>query len=431
MEQVSLPQQANRHFLDAVVDLSAEREIEVSEDVYSQCGMKLIARGTRVNASLYERVVNHKLKRPIETSLVARDGVDTHALREEAERLVEEQPLLQRLCAWSLGRVTPMGMLERMQFSPQATTLMAVSEKRSPGCRQHNITVSLIAMGLANAHRYNDPHLLASIGQAGIFHDLGEVYVDPAFFEPGHSISPREWMTFSAHPIVGAALAREVAGLDARAQTAILEHHERMDGFGYPRALRGERVSVEGRLLGLAESLSALLDKDCARTRIDIALKIMPGEFEPAMVSLIGELLRDVGAPPTLPRMDADHTSREIHDVFARIEAALDAHDVLMAHVGRLSLSARVALEDVFDRFVRVQRAFASTGVDGLEAVSPKLDEGELIETHFEAHCVLDEISWRLTKLSRELAQKCLGLPQEESSELMLMANALVGFPRT
>ena len=420
----ALPAQANPHFVRALGNLAQAHEVTVCEDVYAANGTKLLARGARVSPGLYEQVINHRLRSPLEGCLASAEELDTAALCRSAEQTLDESPLLRSFCNWTQGRVTPLGMLEHLRFSPQALTLLAVAEHRSPGARAHQVLVALIAMGLANAWRYNDPRLLANMAVASLFHDIGELYVDPMAGKAGRDISAREWMAYSAHPIIGAALAREVAGLDDIAQAAILDHHERIDGCGYPRGRRRSEVSAGGQLLGLADMIAALVHRKRPRQRLDVALKILPGEFEPNLVSLIAALLEN--CPPDGSSHEVTDTMPdEIHQVFSRLGATQDIYTSWQSR--QFSPAARSAIDDVFERFIRVQKAFASTGMDGFEAITPLLSPAELQEARSEARCVLDEIFWRLTRISRELALRCMKLPEDEAQELMLMADALAG----
>ncbi|HEX5126462.1 MAG TPA: HD domain-containing phosphohydrolase, partial [Rhodocyclaceae bacterium] len=386
-------------------------------------------RGTRVSAQMYERVVNHKLLKPIETSLSASNLPDLGAgMVQEGQRLMDELPLLRKICNWSHGRVTPLGMLKEMNFTSQALTLLAVVNAQSEESCRHYVLVSLLAMGMANAYRYNDPKLLVSVGLGGIFHDVGELYIDPAFVRSEHTLAPKEWMSYSAHPIIGAALAREIAGFDTAVQRGILEHHERLDGFGYPRCLQGQSISPAGRLLALAEMLAAIVLRPSAMRRVDIALKIMPGEYEPGIVNVLADLVGECAKEnkETPEAVSADVTDK-VHQVFLRTATVLNIHDEISPRVQSFSALARTAITESFQRFVRVQRAFTSTGIMGLADIGAQLSQQELVESRFEAFCVLNEVSWRLSNISRELTLKCLSLPDEESSVLMQLAQALAG----
>ncbi|MBS1208823.1 MAG: hypothetical protein H6R19_1221 [Proteobacteria bacterium] len=425
----TLPSQANQHFMEALVDLSEHHEIEVSEDIYAHNGTKLLARGSRVDAKLYERVINHKLRRPIETTLVSSRAFSTKDLCSEAEKLLDEIPLLRSFCNWSMGRVTPLGMLERVKISPQAGTLLAVAESRNAKSRAHLALVALIAAGLAHSSRYKDPQMLGDIIAASVFHDIGEIYVDPDFFASSAEITPLQWQSFAAHPIIGAALVREVVGLDATCQTAILQHHERIDGIGYPRGVTGSAMSPAANVLAIAEVVSSMRGRGCPLHRIDIALKIVPHEFDPAIIRLAHDFLDEQWGRFEEPYDPAsDTTTVDIQKIADRIEKALELrHEWHVMHP--FSPSAQEAIDAAFERFMCVRRAFTSTGIDGLEELLPVLGGVELREVGMESSCVLDEVLWRLTRLSRDLALKCQSFSETERQEALRLSNILAGLP--
>ncbi len=423
----SVPSQANRHFLEAVVNLSETQEIALSEDVYSEKGVKLLARGAKVSPAMYSKIISHKLVKPIEVCISAGDPPSGTMLVRVAEQVLDELPLLAGICNWTQGRVTPIGMLTKCKFSASAGTLLAVAFSRSENAARHAVMTCLIAMGIGNAYRYNDSQLMAAMCLGGLFHDVGELYVDPAVLAGG-KLTATQWMSYASHPIIGAALAREVCGFDSVTQRAILEHHEYADGFGYPRSLRAQAISPAGRILALAEILSALVQKPAAFSRIDIALKIMPGEHESELVTLVNDLLREGRAthPDKIEALEHD-VNANVHSVFLRIADVLAVYDELMSKTSNATPAAKKILDEAFDRFAEVQKAFASTGVTGLAMLDGKLDEDELDDSRFEAHCVFNEIAWRLQKLSRELVLKAAKMRGDDANALLRMANALAG----
>lgn len=421
----ALPDQANRHYLKALTDLSNQHEIEATEDIYAKNGTKLVARGTRVSPGMYERVVQHKLSTPIERSVAMRDTPDGDLYRRTGEQLLEEVPLVRTLCAWSNGRITPLGMLSQLKFGPNTSTLLAVGQQRHANALRHDVMVAMLAMGLSNAYRYNDQKLLADVAVAGIFHDLGEAYVDPLLLQTGRRWSMREWMAYSAHPIISAALAREIGGLESSVQRIVLEHHEQADGHGYPRHLHTQSISVGGHLLALADTLADFAEQSTPNRRIGIALKLMPEEFPAEIVSVILAIL---GLAEHFSPQDDDPSSdlgAEVHSVFQRMALVMQAHHDLEQNFGALSLTARHLVEEIAQRLTRIQQAFASTGVAGLQDLSAYLEPEELREMRFEAHCVFDEIGRRLRRLSRELALKATHLEPHERELMQRFADAM------
>jgi len=195
--------------------------------------------------------------------------------------------------------------------------------------------------------------------------------------------------------------------------------------------LRGQGISQGGRILSLAEVLSALIQKPAAFNRIDIALKIMPGGHEPELVSLVNELLRE-GRSPVRDKVERleDDVNANVHSVFLRIAEVLSVYDELMAKTATTSQNVRGIIDETFERFAEVQKAFASTGVTGLPTLDGVTDGDELDETRLEAQCVFNEIAWRLQKLSRELVLKAAKMHADESVALIRMAEALAGTKR-
>lgn len=425
----TLPESTNPHFLNALVKLSGEQEIEISEDVYSHNGMKLIARGTRVSSRLYERIVSHKLVKPLELSL----SVSGNALPDYAavgQALFDEIPRLKNIVDWKYGRVTPLGMLGQLSFPPQARAVLALAEKRSAHSLKTDVLVTLLAMGIANAYRYNDAQLMAKVATAAMLHDIGELYIDPEIVRQHERAAPLEWMQYSAHPVIGATVVREVIGLDAAIQRGVLEHHETLDGAGYPRALQGQGISDIAMIVGLAALIATLASEENPCRRIDIAIKFMPGEFDPGLVSSISELLHEAleGCPPEPGVGNGHHLTDRIHRTLLGMGAVPETYERLVLRQRELSRGAWAMLDQYFDRFVRLQRAFASTGVEGLPEVSDDCAEADAGDSYFEARCVLQEIGRRCAKLARELAAKSTrakDFTTLDQAYLMEFANAL------
>ena len=80
--------ETNPHALAAIVAASAKRNIVASEDIYDERGVKLWARGQPVSETLQQRLLERKLKQPLETTLQAADGVNPQQLKAALELFV-------------------------------------------------------------------------------------------------------------------------------------------------------------------------------------------------------------------------------------------------------------------------------------------------------------------------------------------------------
>ena len=84
----------NEHLLDNVMKLTASTEVTALEDIYDERGTKLLAKGAGITPALKERLIRHKLRKPLEASLLVAEGVTSASVLARAEHLMEEVPAL-------------------------------------------------------------------------------------------------------------------------------------------------------------------------------------------------------------------------------------------------------------------------------------------------------------------------------------------------
>jgi hypothetical protein len=100
------------------------------------------------------------------------------------------------------------------------------------------------------------------VSTAALFHDIGLLHIDPKLLAPSHLMSDAERGHLYAHPLTAYLLLCEFPEIPKKIADAVLEHHERMDGSGYPRGLRGEKISRYGQILAIAELAAKAFDSD-------------------------------------------------------------------------------------------------------------------------------------------------------------------------
>ena len=88
-------------------------------------------------------------------------------------------------------------------------------------------------------------------------HDIGKIEIDRFILNNPHALSSDQWKIIVQHPSWGADIARQIKALHP-AVPAILYHHERYDGKGYPFKLKGKKIPLEGRIMAVADSFDAM-----------------------------------------------------------------------------------------------------------------------------------------------------------------------------
>lgn len=143
---------------------------------------------------------------------------------------------------------------------------------------------------------------------AGLLHDVGKLIVPDEILKKPAPLTMDEFDLMRRHVGVGEVLIREVPQLNEVIQ-AVACHHERYDGSGYPRGLRGEDIPLIGRIIALADSYSAMrLDRPYRKgMSTDRVLKeLVAGagtQFDPALLQVFVELLleEELLRPKTAP----------------------------------------------------------------------------------------------------------------------------------
>jgi putative nucleotidyltransferase with HDIG domain len=102
-----------------------------------------------------------------------------------------------------------------------------------------------------------EPAVTERIVKAGILHDIGKIRVpDDILFKPS-TLTAAEWEIMKRHAEAGAEILSEIPALAPYAPI-VATHHERCDGRGYPRGLRGDDIALESRVVSVADSFHAM-----------------------------------------------------------------------------------------------------------------------------------------------------------------------------
>jgi diguanylate cyclase (GGDEF)-like protein/PAS domain S-box-containing protein len=116
----------------------------------------------------------------------------------------------------------------------------------------HSQAVSEYCQALARTLDF-DTEAINQLGLAGLRHDIGEIAIDEAILTKSEKLSESEWAEIKRHPEIGYHILRSVNEL-AEIAKFVLEHHERWDGQGYPKGLKADEISLQGRIIAIADA---------------------------------------------------------------------------------------------------------------------------------------------------------------------------------
>ena len=146
----------------------------------------------------------------------------------------------------------------------------------------HSVNVGLLAVSLAKElFKKSDRHDMHALGAGFFLHDLGKVNIDDVIINKPGKLTEEEMTIMRRHPGLGFKLLYETKQIDEENRLIVLQHHERYDGSGYPRGIKGEDIHIYGRICSVADVFDALVSKrpyKPQKTPFE-ALKIMKEEM--------------------------------------------------------------------------------------------------------------------------------------------------------
>jgi HD-GYP domain-containing protein (c-di-GMP phosphodiesterase class II) len=145
---------------------------------------------------------------------------------------------------------------------------------------------------------------LRELAIGGLLHDVGKLSVSEEILKKPGPLTDAEFDQVRRHCEAGAQLLDELGGFSPTVRALVLGHHERLDGSGYPHALRGEDIGLEARIMAVCDVYDALVSKRVYRDAWSPgqALSLLEMEsgrgFDPSCVEALEQVLGEAAGLP-------------------------------------------------------------------------------------------------------------------------------------
>ena len=179
-------------------------------------------------------------------------------------------------------------------------SLVAAVDNKDSYTHRHSNEVTEHALAIAAALGLSEASQQV-VRVAGLLHDVGKIGVPGRILRKPGRLTPGEYEITKRHTLLGERLIQEIPN-SREIRAAVVSHHERWDGAGYPRGLAGKAIPLPGRILSVADAYSAMTSDRPYRAGLsthEAITQLRAGagtQFDPALVELFIEALREQDA---------------------------------------------------------------------------------------------------------------------------------------
>jgi putative nucleotidyltransferase with HDIG domain len=245
----------------------------LARSIYTETGMVLVGAGVELTDRMLNRLKNKNI-----TSLYIQDkrtddivveGVISAETRREAMSIIHDA-----LCSVKESPQKWQLIFSDRSFGRQLRQVMAAIADEMKGCRAamnlmadacafdnyiftHSFNVALYSSALAMKSDFTEKEVM-EIGIGGLLHDIGKMSVPDEILKKPGTLTHEEFELMKKHAEIGFEMLRKQDDIPLLAAHCAYQHHERWDGSGYPRHLKGEEIHPFARLMAVTDVFDAL-----------------------------------------------------------------------------------------------------------------------------------------------------------------------------
>ena len=181
------------------------------------------------------------------------------------------------------------------------TALARAIDAKSPWTAGHSERVTNLALKIGNAMAL-PARDLQIVHRGGLLHDIGKIGIPATVLDKPGNLEPEEMKIMQDHVKIGVRILEPVACF-REILPMVAQHHERLDGSGYPEGLIGENISLHARILAVADSYDAIISERPYRKGLpkQQAIEILDSKagtkFDPVVIGVLRQLFTNGQLP--------------------------------------------------------------------------------------------------------------------------------------
>jgi len=241
-------------------NLKEKATVTTIENIVSDQGVLIAKSGIELNAKNYENILKFKLLKPLEDSIAISNQLTAKLVYNHIIQLIKADPWLSAINEKMGEKVILQRCCLNLDQYPLLLQKLTVLKMEIPDVFNQSILSAYLSYicGVTDHLEQGDinHHFLA-----GISHDIGFLHIDRNILLKKTALDADEWRKIQSHPVIAYEILKRMDNFPKEACKAVLEHHENLNGTGYPRSKTSTELSYLGQLINLIDNVIAIYNK--------------------------------------------------------------------------------------------------------------------------------------------------------------------------
>lgn len=253
----------------------------LKKDVFNSYGLHILSKNTVLNSKEISKLVQHSIDfiEIVDRSLTSNSNIDFDQLERTLEStatpkwLPHMTPIYNTVvdnvkdlfdtarknnkinAEKALTEFDP--LINNLSLERDVVSLLLLLNNSDSYTYQHSVQVGMLSYYIANWMGLSDEESI-KVGHSGFLHDIGKCKIDHDILNKPEKLTKEEFEEVKRHTTYGYEIIKNSTE-DENIALGALDHHERMDGSGYPHGKKGEEISLYGRIIAIADIYSAMI----------------------------------------------------------------------------------------------------------------------------------------------------------------------------
>ena len=242
------------HYCKNLMEVNKSHSVVTNQAIYNDQGTLLLAAGSELSEKRAEILLQHKLLKPLEQCIGISSSFTAKQLYDYLNKFASNigglvavtnndnyQKTLRQVCLF----------YEKYPLLQQNLTVLAL---RAPRIYFQGLFSAAAGLAIAIQLKLSQKEL-QTVFIAGLFHDIGFLYLAPELSQKTQEFTNDEWKALQAHPIIAQRFLSLVPDLPKEIGSAIGNHHERIDGTGYPYHIFGDKLPMVSQIIAATDNI--------------------------------------------------------------------------------------------------------------------------------------------------------------------------------